>query len=273
MKKVDKGDSKFLKKVIVNGLTLSRVVGTVIMPLLFSSLSAPVFLGVVAMILFTDCLDGILARHWGVSTIFGSLADMTADKLFGVSVLIVLSTMYPIMAVPLALETIIAGVNVKSAENGTVAKSSEIGRIKTWVMGLSICSLLLVGLAPELSVCLENIKIDSSFINNIKNTVLDFVSKNKSTVESVAITSAITSESIVAVDYAIKSIKGKENNSEAIKWADLIKSKKFWKYVKKIALDEKYYKETRDMSLIDKLTTSEIKIEIKEKKLTLSDKK
>ena len=74
-------DNKKAKKVIVNGLTLSRVAGTIAMPVLFNTLSAPIFLLVVAAILFTDCLDGILARHWRVSTIFGSIADMGADKL------------------------------------------------------------------------------------------------------------------------------------------------------------------------------------------------
>ena len=52
-------DNKKAKKVIVNGLTLSRVAGTIAMPVLFNTLSAPIFLLVVAAILFTDCLDGI----------------------------------------------------------------------------------------------------------------------------------------------------------------------------------------------------------------------
>ena len=270
-------DNKKAKKIIVNGLTLSRVAGTIAMPVLFNTLSAPIFLLVVAAILFTDCLDGILARHWQVSTIFGSIADMGADKLFGFAVLIVLSTMYPVMRIPLILETLIAGVNIKAAENNSVAKSSEIGRIKTWVMGLSMCSLLMTGLSPELATSLESVNIQTispamnellNLIKEIGNKILDFVNQNKQTIESIATTAAITSESIVATDYSIKAIKGKDKNSNVYKIAELIKNKKFVEYAKKVLLDEKYYQETKDMPILEKLCPPELREEIKRKKLT-----
>lgn len=271
-------DNKKVKKIIVNSLTLSRVLGTIAMPVLFNALSAPIFLLVVAAILFTDCLDGILARHWKVSTIFGSLLDMGADKLFGFAVLIVLSTMYPIMSIPLVLETLIAGVNIKAAENNSVAKSSEIGRIKTWVMGLSMCSLLLTGLSPELATSLESVNIQTispamnellTLIKEIGNKVLNFVNQNKQTIESIATTASITAESIVATDYTIKAIKGKDKNTNTYKIAELLKNKKFVEYAKKVLLDEKYYNETKDMPILEKLCPPELREEIKTKKLTL----
>lgn len=274
-------DNKKAKKIIVNGLTLSRVAGTIAMPVLFNTLSAPIFLLVVAAILFTDCLDGILARHWRVSTIFGSLLDMGADKLFGFAVLIALSTMYSIMSIPLILETLIAGVNIKAAENNSVAKSSEIGRIKTWVMGLSMCSLLMTGLSPELATSLESVNIQTinpamnellNLIKEIGNKILDFVNQNKQTIESIATTAAITSESIVATDYTIKAIKGKDKNSNVYKIAELIKNKKFVEYAKKVLLDEKYYQETKDMPILEKLCPPELREEIKRKKLTPDNK-
>lgn len=274
-------DNKKAKKIIVNGLTLSRVAGTIAMPVLFNTLSAPIFLLVVAAILFTDCLDGVLARHWRVSTIFGSLLDMGADKLFGFAVLIALSTMYPIMSIPLILETLIAGVNIKAAENNSVAKSSEIGRIKTWVMGLSMCSLLMTGLSPELATSLESVNIQTinpamnellNLIKEIGNKILDFVNQNKQTIESIATTAAITSESIVATDYTIKAIKGKDKNSNVYKIAELIKNKKFVEYAKKVLLDEKYYQETKDMPILEKLCPPELREEIKRKKLTPDNK-
>lgn len=272
----DKKNTK-VKKIIVNGLTLSRVAGTIAMPLMVNTLSAPIFLLVVAAILFTDCLDGILARHWKVSTIFGSLLDMGADKLFGFAVLITLSTMYPIMSIPLILETLIAGVNIKAAENNSVAKSSEIGRIKTWVMGLSMCSLLMTGLSPELATSLESVNIQTIspvmnellyLIKEIGNKVLNFVNQNKQTIESIAATASITAESIVATDYTIKAIKGKDKNSNTYKIAELIKNKKFVEYAKKVLFDENYYKETKDMPILEKLCPPELRDEIKRKKLT-----
>lgn len=280
MKKDKDEKNKKAKKIFVNSLTLSRVAGTIAMPILINSLSAPVFLLVVAAILFTDRLDGILARHWEVSTIFGSLADMTADKLFIGAILIVLSTMYPIMSIPLILEALIARVNIKAAENNSIAKSSDIGRIKTAFMTISICSLLFTGLSTELLESLSNIRItdllNNDLTRNIENGLKDAVkiisnwtAQNKETIEIIAKTSAITSETIVSYDYIIKSKEKKDSNSNKYKIAELIKNKKFVEYAKKVLLDENYYTETKDMPILEKLCPPELREEIKTKKLTL----
>lgn len=286
MKKEGKKDNKTLKKMIVNGLTLSRVAGTIAMPVLFNVLSAPAFIATIAAILFTDFLDGQLARKWEVSTIFGSVADMAADKLFGVAVLIALATIYPVMYIPLGLEVLITGINTFSAKQGAIAKSSELGRIKTWVIGLSMCALLITGMSPELIECLKNIKVSN--LNDIINTnpyniiealkgefkivltnILEKFNENKSTIETVAKTAAITSEALVATDYAIKNIKNPNKDSKTYKLSELIKNKQYRDYIKKVWLDEKYYKETIDMPLLEKLTPPELKEEVKVKKLTL----
>ena len=61
------------------------------MNLIKSVLSIPAFLVSIGLILTTDFIDGKLARKWEVSTLGGSYLDMSADKLFGLSILIVLS--------------------------------------------------------------------------------------------------------------------------------------------------------------------------------------
>ena len=109
---------KKIKKIIVNGLTLSRIGATILLPVLIGSLSAISFLLLMGAILFTDCLDGLLARKWKVSTLFGSLADMTADKIFGIAMLVVLSTMYPLMLIPLSLEVLIGTININNTLHG-----------------------------------------------------------------------------------------------------------------------------------------------------------
>ncbi len=247
---------KKIKKGIVNGLTLSRILGTILMPFMVNTLSAPIFLVVIGLILFTDCLDGVLARRWDVSTIFGSLADMTADKLFGFAILIVLSTMFPVMAVPLALEILISGININGAYNGSISKSSQLGRIKTWIMGLSIFSLLIVGLSPQLMGSLNSVKmidIENSFII-FKDELLNKVIANKDIIENIVVPTTIVSESLVAADYFIKSIKKVDKNSTKFKISELIKNREF---IKQILFDEKYYKATKDMSLKDKLLPTE----------------
>jgi len=275
MKKREKEDNKKLKKYIVNGLTLSRVCATLTMPILFNFLSAPVFLTIIAAILFTDFLDGALARHWGVSTIFGSLADMGADKLFGFSILIVLSTMFPVMIIPLALEILIPIINSKAASHGAVAKSSEIGRIKTFVLGISMCTLLLIGLSPEIIKSLETLKVEiiGKHIYAGTKLFLDNILKHKDIITSIVTTAAITSEAVVTSDYAIKSIKQANKSDKNYKMSEYLKNKEYLKYMKKVLFDEKYYQETKDMSLYEKLTPPEYRENAKVKKLVLDNKK
>lgn len=268
-------DNKKVKKIIVNGLTLSRVAGMFAMPFLVNVLSAPMFILVVATILFTDFVDGALARHWDVSTIFGSLADMGADKLFGMSILVVLASMYPIMYLALGLEIGILSVNTFSAKRGNISKSSELGRIKTVIVGLSICALLLTGLSPELVKSLESVKLtDNKIINDIINMSKNFVNSiiyNKNVIESVSKTAAITSETLVLSDYAIKSIKKPNKGSQTYKISEYLKNKEFRDYIKKVLFDVEYYKKTKDMPILEKLTPPEYRID-NVKKLTLDKK-
>ena len=254
--------NKKVKKGIVNGLTGIRVAGTCLLPVMISSLSAPVFILVIGLILFTDFLDGALARKFKVSTIFGSLLDMGADKLFGIAILIALSTMYPIMLIPALLEGVITFTNVKNTNNGDIGKSSELGRIKTWILGLSMCTLFLTGMSKELIDSLSNINMNSALapvINSIKSFVVN-IKNNKETIETIAVTTAITSESVVTADYIKKLVKNKKentNNQEENRLKEILNNKEKLQYIKKILLDEKYYSVTKDMNLLDKLDPSE----------------
>ena len=264
--------NKKLGKVIVNGLTGSRVIGTFLLPVMFNSLSAPFFILVVGLLLLTDFLDGPLARKLGVSTIFGSLLDMGADKLFGIAVLIALSSMYPIMLIPALLEGLIIATNIKSTNNGDIGKSSELGRIKMWIVGLSICTLFLTGMSKELIDSLSNIKLNSNFqliVNNIKSFIIN-IKNNKEIIEPIAATTAILSESIVAGDYLTKTVKKSNNNRENNRIKEIIQDKEKLKYLRKILLDEKYYNATKDMNLLDKLDPTEEQKE-KIKKLILQN--
>lgn len=282
----NKKENKKLKKVIVNGLTVSRFVATILMPFLYSALSAPMFIIAIAALLFTDFLDGMLARKWDVSTIFGSLADMSADKALGCAVLVVLSSMYPSMKILLGMELGIIATNLFSASNGALGQSSQIGRIKTWVLSVSMCVLLLTGMSPELVESISNIKISdlndsflskinldevvSKVVNGMKDGI-NFVEDNKELVETVAKTSAFTSEGLVAADYAIKSIKQVGKNSRSFKLSKYITSKEFRDYVnkhiKKVIFDEKYCKETKDMPMVERLIPEECREEVKKKVL------
>lgn len=255
---------KKTKKIIVNSLTLSRIIGMFLLPILFNILSAPVFLIVVASLLFTDFLDGLFARKFKVSTIGGSLLDMSADKLFGFSVLVILSNMYPIMTIPLLLECSIMGINIIGAMRGNSSKSSEIGRIKTWIMGLSICSLFLVGLNEDIIKLLNNYSLKKIF---------DYINSNKELIKNVSITSTIVSESIVLTDYSFKALKGK-NNKNTLKELkklrkELINRLKQKEYYENILFNERYNDITNELTLKEKLLPNKEEEE-KIKKLTLN---
>lgn len=274
MKKEGKKDNKTLKKLIVNGLTLSRVAGTIAMPVLFNVLSAPAFIATIAAILFTDFLDGQLARKWEVSTIFGSVADMAADKLFGMALLLALSFTYPIMIIPLALELLIGKINIENVLKGNVAKSNLIGKGKMWVVGISITALLMIGAAPEIANSLSEINTDVNFFKEISNKIqeifkfhsdyltkiseirdnslsfikthlvnfskylMNLISNNKENIKNVVIPATILSETATVADYIKDYKKVKEN--ERLYLIDELK--KYREYLKKYKLKD-YMKE------------------------------
>ena len=241
---------KKIKKTIVNGLTISRMLGTILLPILFNVASPLAFLLSIGMILSTDFLDGFLARKWDVCTIFGSLLDMTADKLLAMALLITLSTMYPIMLIPLALEHVIASTNIKSNGLGVNGKSSQIGRIKTVLMGLSMIALFAVGMSPKIIEELKLIKLNdvAYYIENVLNT-------SKKTIELSAKAMIIIPESVVTVDYINKSLNNKDINEK--RKITIEELKKYKEFIKKVILDEEYYKKTKDLELVDKLLPNE----------------
>lgn len=275
---------KNTKKWIVNILTSLRVVGTLILPVLCTCLSSTAFLLIVGAILFTDFLDGKLARHWDVSTLCGSLLDMGADKLFGISILIVLAFTYPIMALPAGLEILIASINTKSVLKGNKAKSKWTGKIKMGVSFFSILALLMIGASPEIKELLTKIdietfknilinhNIDNGIINKLAvacDTVLKFIKENgtkmteffvnnKVAIENTVIPATIAAETTTLVDYALDYNKIKDNESKKLieelkKYKKYIKDYKFKKYMEEIMFNEEYHAKTVDQPLVKKL--------------------
>ena len=254
--------SKNTKKMIVNGLTFSRVITTMLMPILFTIMSAPYFMVLIGAILFTDFLDGQLARRWNVCTLFGSLSDMGADKLFGISLLIVLAFSYPIMIIPACLEIGIASVNTKSVLKGNKAKSSLIGKTKMWVMGISMASLLMIGASPEINNLLSN---SNGTIKEFIKTVTSFFTENKIVIENTVIPATIVSETATLIDYIKDYDKVKDNESKKLleelkRYKEYIKDYNFKKYMEEIMLNEEYHKKTQDEPLIKKLMPNKNKV-------------
>ena len=254
--------NKTIKKWIVNILTSIRVAGTISLPLLCSYVSSPAFLIIIGAILLTDLVDGKLARQWEVCTLFGSLFDMGADKLFGFSILIVLALTYPIMTIPACLEVGIASLNLKSVLKGNKAKSSWIGKFKMGVSFISITSLLMIGASPEIKNALEN---SAGSINEMVKNIAEFFNKNKKIIENTVIPATISAEAATILDYAKEYKRVKDNESKKLleelkRYKEYIKDYKFKKYMKEIMFNEEYHEQTVDEPLIKKLMPNKNKV-------------
>lgn len=231
--------SKRVKKIIVNGLTFSRVLGTLLMPIFYTYLNSYTFLVVVGLLLLTDFFDGKFAKYWGVRTLFGSLLDMLADKLLALAILIIVGIMYPLMFIPFILEILIMCINIYSTHLGATPKSSQIGRIKMWILGASLFVLLFL----SLNDVLVNVKFFEFIFNNIIPIKYIFIG------------GAIFIEIIVFCDYFIIMLKNIKNEKKSkIKFSDIKENKEF---IKSILFDEEYYIKTIDMSLIQKVVPNQ----------------
>ncbi len=129
-------------KVFVNGLTLSRILGTLLLPLFFTYCNPFFTLIFVALLLLTDFFDGMLARKFKVQSLFGQIADQVADKVLGIVLLHIIATYYKVFYFVFGMEIAIALVNFAAALRGATTMSSFLGKFKTWLT--SVC--ILVGL-------------------------------------------------------------------------------------------------------------------------------
>lgn len=172
MKKCEKQEYGSKKDILlVNFVTTLRFIASfAVVPVfkVLGGISAAVFSGI---FLFTDCIDGFLARKLKASTFFGALFDGLTDKAFGIISFALLMTVNPILfSIPLILEVCIALVQNKKLKNGANIKSNMIGKIKTWVLSMSIVGSFVLVDTLDIPLCLDYIKNASlANIGNIKN--------------------------------------------------------------------------------------------------------
>lgn len=99
--------------------------------------------------MFTDFLDGYLARKNNLITNFGKFADPVADKILAICVMIVLQHqgLYPWWAVAIvaARELAVDGLRLVAVERGIVIPAGNLGKLKTNAQFFSILSAMLSG--------------------------------------------------------------------------------------------------------------------------------
>ena len=121
-------------KQIPNILTLMRLTAPCfIIPATIIG-NVPAVVGLTALFGLTDLADGVIARHWKLTSELGKALDAVTDKVFASTLLLAASFSNPMLLCNLCLETAIAGINVSKKLNGEEVASTYIGKTKTWFL-------------------------------------------------------------------------------------------------------------------------------------------
>lgn len=131
----------YLKNYIPNILTTLRVVLVPIMFYLGMTNHYKIFIAFAVTVAVLDYFDGFLARKWQSTSTLGMTLDAIADKFFAISLLILLIIKNSAFFYVLILECFIALLNIYFFIKKKVSASLLVGKIKTWL----ICITIIVG--------------------------------------------------------------------------------------------------------------------------------
>ena len=129
---------KKLIKIFVNLLTISRIIFSIFLIFNATKLSNITFLMIVAILFLTDQLDGFLARKYKVQTLFGAVMDTVADKILCITLIIPLILDNRISLIILIGELAIGLTNLIAVLNKRKTTVSFIGKVKMWLLSISI---------------------------------------------------------------------------------------------------------------------------------------
>jgi len=236
------------KIIFVNCITMIRVIGTFAMPVICHKLPPIWAVTYIICLLLTDFLDGFLARRLKVCTVFGSLADQIADKLFGIACLAFLATRNWIMLLPIATEAIITLVTTRGGFNGTSVDSSILGKIKTFFLALIIIAGFATFYAKEI---LSAITLNNT-IGMYATDLFTYLVNNSSEVMYSLAFAAVGTGIMTACDYAIRSAHEMKRHKETGMKPELYTLKK-GKALYKALFDPEYYKKTKNEPLMKKI--------------------
>ena len=208
-------------KVLINAITIFRLVFTFAMPFLIKRVSHIAFLIIVAILFFTDCVDGVLARVCKAQTLFGSIMDTIADKVLNIILIVCISGEIPVLYIVFIGEIIIATINLLGTINGAPIRATMLGKSKMWVIAIAI----LLGYMYYFDIC------DKIYVNVVGIIV-------------------IIMQIILFFSYGNKARETKE-----FKLKKLVFKK--GQELKKALFDTEYYLSTIDVPLSEKLTVNQ----------------
>lgn len=226
--------TKKTKKIIVNALTLSRLLGALFLPYFFIRVNVPALLILLAILFLTDFFDGKLSRKWEVQTTGGSLLDPLGDKMLAISCIFSLIERHNGLFLLVFLELMICTLNIYRTLHGEKVKSSFIGKFKTWVLSITLIMGAINLFNPDLFDMVANF----IGINGLSLTVDDEVIKSL-----IMLTAGV--ELVTIVTYMKESFDNKTNRSAALDGMKPIKE------VLKRLFDESHYIEDKGKPLVD----------------------
>ncbi len=140
-----------IKKNIPNMITITRIITTIMAPILFLTGSIPLAIGLYVYGAMSDFMDGYLARKWQAFTKFGRKLDPISDKLFVLG-LIIPSLIFGnlLMIIPLFLEGVISFINLYSESKYKSSSTERVGKFKTVALFPTMILGLLSTIIPEL---------------------------------------------------------------------------------------------------------------------------
>lgn len=151
---------------LANIITISRLIALFLLvpPLLLEGFAYKIFaLVVFTYIVFTDWLDGTIARKTGTVSKRGAFLDPLADKIVVTSVLIIytikgLFWIWPLL-IFLIRDFAVNGIRSLAARKGTIMHASIWGKLKTTLQFILIYALIIsdAGYGLEMTIMILTI--------------------------------------------------------------------------------------------------------------------
>ena len=231
---MNKNYIKTLKIILVNSITLIRLIGAFSLPFIYFYSDIYIASIFIILLFISDFLDGLLARKLNVCTFFGSIMDAFSDKLLSIVSFVLLGIKYNVMLLPIVIELLIFMTSCNTYKYGGNLKTSYIGKVKTFILDLSvIISFLLIGL--------NNFNLD----NNIINTLIS----NTSLIISILALITTLAGIITLIDYIFKNIYSRKN-PKYIKIKNENKKFKDSKTIIRLLFDTDYFIKNRNESIM-----------------------
>lgn len=184
----------YLKFILVNLITLSRLIGAFLLPVVYFKCGVESLAVWVVIIFLTDFIDGSLSRKLKVESFFGGLLDAVSDKVFAFSLLAILTYYYPAMFIVLFLEFLIFVLNTLTFKDNKNIKSSKMGKFKTMILDINV-SFMFVLLSKDI------------YLNYLPSNIVSLLNNKSEAIIYILIGVLIGMQLLTINDYQKKNLK------------------------------------------------------------------